>query len=49
MPLENASLRNAHLATRNPRDYSETDWLYAHGIEPGAPAVPSTPTRNEDR
>jgi 3-hydroxybenzoate 6-monooxygenase len=49
MPLENASLRNKRLATRNPRDFSETDWLYAHGIEPGVPAVFPTPSRNEDR
>jgi 2-polyprenyl-6-methoxyphenol hydroxylase-like FAD-dependent oxidoreductase len=49
MPLENASLRNTRLATRNPHDYSETDWLYAHGTEPGVRAVSSTPSRNEDR
>jgi 3-hydroxybenzoate 6-monooxygenase len=49
MSLENASLRNKRLATRNPRDFSETDWLYAHGSEPGVPAVLPTPSRNEDR
>jgi 3-hydroxybenzoate 6-monooxygenase len=45
MPLADAAHRNAFLAARNPRDYSETDWLYAHGLEAGA----SPASRNEDR
>lgn len=29
LPLPEAARRNAVLGTRNPRDYSESDWLYA--------------------
>jgi 2-polyprenyl-6-methoxyphenol hydroxylase-like FAD-dependent oxidoreductase len=29
--LERTARRNAVLAARDPRDYGETDWLYAHG------------------
>ena len=33
VPLEQVAERNAALATRDPRDYSETDWFYAYGAE----------------